>query len=261
LAIISLFALCVTMNWIFCFAWIGIIVVPFLLVIGTHVAIWIIITMAPEDYQEKAANYFVWVLNSDDWSWRPTWERVQKVFWPDLEARLAKTTIYAVVLSTVLSPMIVLGSGLAWNIYGGRNTSSSVADAYKYFYHTEGIELPDILGFLELSDMDALYEVLEDLKNKIELDPWKTLKASKLVLGIQCLVSLLKTALFALNSLLMFITGKFTGESWGVQVTNQAEMMQVQKKGEAEGKDANEINKEAVDSATASAATSTATSE
>merc|ERR1712129_210202 len=98
---------------------------------------------------------FEWVII---WDKLPETSNLAEVFWVSLvfplsgfckilieesdyvHAAMGKVTftVNFALLSTIASPMLILGSWLAFYVYSGTSDSSGISHAYQYYYHVGG---------------------------------------------------------------------------------------------------------------------------
>lgn len=135
----------------------------------------------------------------------------------DTEHGMAKKTVYVALLSTVASPMLILGGWLAFYVFSGISDPSGIAHAYLYYYHVDGftMKLPDLLAFLDVDGWQTALEVLADLEDWTSIDPGSLLIASNVVLGVQAALGIFKAIIVAGNSILQILAGDMLGYSKG----------------------------------------------
>jgi len=229
----------ITVSIFFSVVFVGVTVVPAFVCFLMHVFLWSMDECECSALAEQAAG---WMLGENNFDLKPGEyddqegkrfrDYVKKVYWPKDEAVLAKTTIYAALIATIFSPMLVGGVWLAWHAYGGVSRASAVAKAYKFVYSVEGWVLPDLWGFLDV-DWSLFWEVMASLADLIDIDPWKLLMASKFIFGIQTALGVCKVLMVWSNTALMCLTSN----QFGLPPLPFAEVLKLQTKALAEGRD------------------------
>merc|ERR1712008_605821 len=79
------------------------------------------------------------------------------IIWKQAAMGRVTFTVNFALLSTIASPMLILGSWLAFYVYSGTSDFSGISHAYQYYYHVGGFPniLPDLLAFLKVADWET----------------------------------------------------------------------------------------------------------
>lgn len=96
-------------------------------------------------------------------------------------------------------PLLVAGHVLAFGLYGGKYEHVFFSDLYKFVVGGWTADMPDLFSLFEEGiDFDILMEAMSSLSS-VDVSPGSLLKGSRVVLGIQMVLSFLRSALAAGN--------------------------------------------------------------